>query len=111
MTGKTKTTDQTQRVKNNEKYTQQAQKYVANYLKTHPCVDCGETNIIALQFDHVRGDKKTTISEMCIKGYALQTIKDEIAKCDVRCGNCHSRKTAKENNSLAYRLLKEMQDE
>tara|TARA_R110002012_G_scaffold319825_1_gene541470 strand:+ start:594 stop:959 length:366 start_codon:yes stop_codon:yes gene_type:complete len=54
------------------------------------CVDCGyNEHAIALQFDHVRGDKFKNISTMVNQMYSLDRIKEEIAKCDVRCTNCH----------------------
>ena len=70
--------------------------YRNNYLKTHPCVDCGEGNPVVLEFDHVRGAKKKELSRMWTTGYALETIKEEIEKCEVRCRNCHAIKTAKQ---------------
>jgi len=69
---------------------------VVEYLKKHPCVDCGESDPVVLQFDHVRGKKKDCIGTMVSGAYSWQTIKDEIDKCEVRCANCHCRKTAKE---------------
>ena len=70
--------------------------YRNNYLKTHPCVDCGEGNPVVLEFDHVRGVKKQELSRMWTTGYSLETIKKEIEKCEVRCRNCHAIKTAKQ---------------
>ena len=67
--------------------------YVADYLSTHPCVDCGESDPIVLEFDHVRGSKVANISEMKCKGLPLSTMIEEIAKCEVRCANCHRRVT------------------
>ena len=64
------------------------------YLKQHPCVDCGETDIVVLQFDHVRGDKSNYAPRMISCGHAWETIAKEISKCDVRCANCHVRATA-----------------
>lgn len=42
-----------------------------------------------LQFDHVRGTKLDTISRMIRIGAGLDKIGAEIAKCEVRCANCH----------------------
>ncbi|AER25978.1 HNH endonuclease [Mycobacterium phage Nappy] len=71
-----------------------AQRYVLDYLLAHPCVDCGEPDIVVLDFDHL-GDKLYNISNMVAQGFAVTTIKREIAKCEVRCANCHRRMTAK----------------
>ena len=64
------------------------------YLLVHPCVDCGESDPIVLDFDHVRGDKKFCVSAGVEKSW--ETVEKEIAKCEIRCSNCHRRKTAKE---------------
>lgn len=65
------------------------------YLKGHPCVDCGETDPVVLDFDHTR-DKRRAVSKMISSGFSWAAVEFEIAKCDVRCGNCHARKTARE---------------
>jgi hypothetical protein len=67
--------------------------YINTHLKANPCVDCGETNIIVLEFDHIGDDKHFSISDATRKGYSLEKIKNEIAKCEVRCANCHRKKT------------------
>ena len=69
-------------------------KYILEYLATHPCVDCGETDPIVLEFGHVRGTKVEQISDL-INGCGLNTLIEEIAKCDVRCANDHRRRTAR----------------
>lgn len=69
-------------------------RHVREYLLNHPCVDCGERDPVVLEFDHVRGEKKYNISDMPRGGFALSTLKAEIEKCDVRCANCHRRRTA-----------------
>ncbi len=63
------------------------------YLSSHPCVDCGKTDIRVLEFDHVRGKKSGNISRMVGEGFSWQMIDAEIAKCEVRCANCHRIKT------------------
>jgi len=60
----------------------------------HPCIDCGESDIRVLEFDHVRGEKKANIGDMAGANIAWQRIEAELAKCVVRCANCHRRKTA-----------------
>ena len=65
---------------------------VDEYLSQHPCVDCGESNLIVLEFDHVRGQKSGEISTMIFK-QTMARVFEEIAKCDVRCANCHRKKT------------------
>ena len=69
-----------------------ARNFVIEYLKSHPCENCGEKDIVVLIFDHLR-DKKNMISTLTRKGYCVETIKAEIEKCRVLCANCHSRFT------------------
>ncbi len=69
---------------------------IVDYLKVHPCVDCGETDVDVLEFDHVRGSKIATVSEMFHDGFPWNQIANEIEKCEVRCSNCHRRKTARQ---------------
>ena len=67
--------------------------YTLDYLQSHPCVDCGESDPIVLEFDHVRGKKTRAIAVMKRQALALETIIAEIEKCEVRCANCHRRTT------------------
>ncbi|HEY6540341.1 MAG TPA: hypothetical protein VIZ18_05360, partial [Ktedonobacteraceae bacterium] len=63
------------------------------YLSNHPCVDCGEPDIRVLEFDHIHGQKSSKISDLLREGFSWSTIESEIAKCTVRCANCHRIKT------------------
>lgn len=65
------------------------------YLSTHPCVDCGESDPVVLEFDHIT-EKDRTIADMVQSGVSWERILGEIEKCQVRCGNCHKKKTAQE---------------
>ena len=67
--------------------------FLWDFLKEHPCVDCGEANPIVLDFDHLR-DKDNCLSILAGQGLGLERIKKEIEKCEVRCANCHRIKTA-----------------
>lgn len=72
--------------------------FVWDYLLEHPCVDCGESDPIVLEFDHVRGEKIINISNAVGHGWGREKILAEIEKCDVRCANCHRRKTHSRSN-------------
>lgn len=74
---------------------QDMREFLRQYLREHPCVDCGEDDIIVLDFEH-QGDKMFNISEAPSLGVGWKTLKAEIAKCEVRCANCHRRKTHRE---------------
>lgn len=70
--------------------------WIWNYLIEHPCVDCGEIDPVVLEFDHVRGVKANHVSHMVASTDTMTKLQEEVAKCDVRCANCHRRKTAKD---------------
>jgi Zn-finger protein len=77
--------------------------YVFDYLKTHPCVDCGESNVLALEFDHLHS-KKFDISNALITNKTMAILKAEIKKCVVRCSTCHRIKTHIERDTWKYNL-------
>ncbi len=67
---------------------------ILEYLLSHPCVDCNEKDPIVLEFDHRVGvEKRFNIGDAARTAYSLKTLMNEIAKCDVRCANCHRRVT------------------
>lgn len=80
-------------------------KWIVEYLKDHPCIDCGEDNPIVLDFDHVRGTKRSDVAQLASQGYGLTKVKREIAKCEVRCANCHRIKTAESRKSLRWKIV------
>lgn len=82
------------RSENTRRYRLRNQRYVANVLARASCVDCGETNPIVLEFDHVRATKKYDVSKMTYIGVSIAAIELELAKCVIRCANCHRIKTA-----------------
>src|SRR2546425_3751307 len=76
----------------------EARERIIEYLRDHPCVDCGQTDIVVLEFDHVAG-KLCDISSYVGRGRSWARVKAEIVKCEVRCANCHRRKTLERSGS------------
>jgi hypothetical protein len=66
--------------------------FVSDYLIGKSCIDCGESDPIVLEFDHFE-NKKDIICEI-IQNCSIEKIEAEIKKCNIRCANCHRRKTA-----------------
>ena len=68
---------------------------IGEHLAGHPCVDCGETDVRVLDFDHEEGtDKRADIAALVAACGRWSDIEAEIAKCSVRCANCHRRVTS-----------------
>lgn len=82
------------------------QELIYQYLLTHPCVDCGMSDPVILEFDHVRGIKLLNIGNGAMK-VAYWRLEEEITKCDIRCTNCHLRRTIMTSaNDKWYKVMK-----
>ena len=79
---------------------------VYDLLAASSCFDCGERDVLTLDFDHKdRQSKLFSIADaVASHQYGWRKIEAEIAKCDVRCANCHRIKTARENNSYRWKF-------
>lgn len=64
--------------------------WLREFKKTFVCDLCNIADWIVLDFHHRDNvEKRETISKMVTKGCSVKTLLTEIAKCDVRCANCH----------------------
>ena len=62
--------------------------------KDRPCCDCHvRYPVYVMQFDHVRGIKQLNIGGATAQVKSLSALRDEIAKCEVVCANCHAART------------------
>lgn len=64
------------------------------YLSERECVDCGEKDPIVLDFDHKDPEVKFKGVHRMLSGhYSWDSVLKEIEKCEIRCANCHRRKS------------------
>lgn len=57
--------------------------------KAVPCADCGNTfPYYVMDFDHVHGVKRFNIGRG-LSSWTVEDVRQEIAKCEVVCANCH----------------------
>ncbi len=69
-----------------------ARAYVRDVLLDSACADCGISDLVVLEFDHI-GPKRANVSDLVREGYGTARIQAEIDRCEVRCANCHRRRT------------------
>lgn len=77
------------------------------YLSDKSCVDCGFSDMRALQFDHLDPlIKRKNVSDMVSTAYSWDTVLTEINKCEVVCANCHSIRTCEAyvNHKMSARV-------
>jgi hypothetical protein len=69
-------------------------KYVEDIKKRSKCTDCGNNDYRVLEFDHLpQFEKIGHIATLIRKGWTIQRLDTEIAKCDIVCANCHKIRT------------------
>lgn len=62
------------------------------------CIDCKKSYPAhVLDFDHVRDKKRFNIGNAIHS--SLETLYEEIAKCDIVCANCHRERTHKRKHA------------
>lgn len=68
------------------------------YMADKNCIDCGNSDFRVLVHDHVNGEKRGGVQELLSRGHRWEVILEEIAKCEIRCANCHTIVTAERGN-------------
>ena len=66
--------------------------FLLEFFRSHPCMDCGESDPLVLEFDHLE-DKAFGIAKG-LRDRSWDSVLEETEKCDVVCANCHRRRTA-----------------
>jgi hypothetical protein len=93
--------------RNNARYDADNLRRLVDYLLCHPCVDCGEADVVVLEFDHRDRSTKRAAVGSILNNRSWLIVEAEIAKCDVRCANCHRRRTAQQRGwrKIALQVL------
>jgi hypothetical protein len=66
------------------------------FLREHPCVRCGASDPVVLEFNHLDpGAKSGNICDMVHFRVSINGLRQEMAKCEVLCANCHQRHTTR----------------
>jgi len=75
--------------------------FLRNFKVEEGCIDCGyKENADALQLDHVYGTKIRNVTSIS----SFPALMVELAKCEVRCANCHAIKTAERRRAREKQL-------
>ena len=77
---------------------ERAREYIWSLFQKNSCADCGEANPVVFEFDHTGTDKFMSVAQMVSQNYGLESIKREIAKCEIVCANCHKIRTSMRGN-------------
>jgi hypothetical protein len=76
--------------------------WIYNVLGRSKCEDGGIADPLVLEFDHL-GLKRKSVMTMVWEGHCMETIEREMSKCEIRCANCHRRKTSADRNTYRHR--------
>lgn len=74
--------------------------YLRALLLRSCCIDCGDSRLEVLDFDHV-GAKTACVVDLARRGCSLQRLQDEVSRCELRCANCHRRRHAEVREEAA----------
>jgi len=80
-------------------------KLVQEYKEKYPCVDCNISDTEVLSFDHIVGQKRFNISDGVQRGVGEETLLKEIAKCEIVCMNCHTKRTKRRHREKTSELV------
>jgi hypothetical protein len=83
------------RLERNREKNKELRREIIRGAKSIPCMDCGvEYPYYVMDFDHRDPkEKRYTVGMMVGQGQPLDQLRQEIAKCDVVCSNCHRIRT------------------
>jgi len=87
---------------------ERVQRFVFEYLLSHPCVDCQQKNPIVLEFYHLPDQKFPVVDEIDI-AIPLDVLENNLNQCIVRCENCNRIKMHKGESWYRVDLLVQLE--
>ena len=78
--------------------------FLLDHLRKAACVDCGEQDPVVLDFDHV-GAKRAGVVQLAGREVAIAVLEREIGECEIRCANCHRRRTIMQQGHFRNHLV------
>jgi len=80
-----------ERKENRKEHRKDRQEWFQNFKSQFSCVHCDESRNPTIHFHHVeKTNKDVRVGQMASKGYAKETIKNEVDKTVPLCANCHA---------------------
>lgn len=71
---------------------QEKRQWLHELKESSPCTDCGKFYpYYVMQYDHISNNKVASVSYLTTNSW--KKLKDEIAKCELVCANCHAIRT------------------
>lgn len=74
-----------------DQWKMKSKNFIFRVKRRFGCMDCAESFTSCLQFHHLK-DKKYSIADMPRLGFGIKAIKQEMRKCHLLCGNCHTKR-------------------
>ena len=72
----------------NERIRERNRQFLKELKEKSSCSKCDESHPATLDFHHL-SDKTMTVSQMSLNGHSIESLKNEISKCEIICSNCH----------------------
>lgn len=74
---------------------------IVKNAKSRPCMDCGQSYpFYVMDLDHRDPATKTDAINHLTKDGQIVKLREELAKCDVVCANCHRERTYRAKHFL-----------
>lgn len=78
---------------------------VQEFKAAHGCFDCNEKDPVCLDFDHLDPSSKIGNIATLARKWSYEKLLTEMVKCQVRCANCHRKRTHRLRNPVESAAL------